>query len=166
MPLRSAGQATSDDRGLYRIAGLEPGKYWVRSGGHTLEDGAMWLPAFAPQGVEVRDARVFPVTVDADTAYADVSPIGGFLFPVQGLVTCDHPGEVVVSLSSDTGQRLARTVCTPAAAGEFSFPENPAGYYELFGTFADNSGAAWMELSVGGPTKTQAVFIAARDDRH
>jgi hypothetical protein len=30
LPLRSTGSGMSDDRGVYRIAGLEPGKYWVR----------------------------------------------------------------------------------------------------------------------------------------
>ena len=27
----------SDDRGVFRIHGLDPGKYWVRSAGHTLD---------------------------------------------------------------------------------------------------------------------------------
>jgi len=152
IPLRSAGQGTADDRGVYRIPGLEPGKYWVRSASHALEDGSTWLPSFAPQGHEIRDARIFPVTVDADTAYADVSPIGGQLFPVSGKVTCDHAGEVVVTLSSDTGQQIARTTCSPSGPGGFLFPGVPVGLYELFGTFQDNSGAAFIELTVGGRT--------------
>ena len=36
LPLRSAGTGLSDDRGVYRIHGLDPGKYWVRSAAHTL----------------------------------------------------------------------------------------------------------------------------------
>src|SRR6266849_4337807 len=40
LPLRSAGSALSDDRGVFRIHGLEAGKYWVRSEGHTLDDGS------------------------------------------------------------------------------------------------------------------------------
>jgi hypothetical protein len=44
LPLRSAGSAVSDDRGVFRVHGLEPGKYWARSAGHTLDDGSGWLP--------------------------------------------------------------------------------------------------------------------------
>jgi hypothetical protein len=59
LPLRSFGRATSDDRGMFRIAGLEPGKYWVRSGAHTLEDGTGWLPTFSPQSQTVRHAQAY-----------------------------------------------------------------------------------------------------------
>jgi hypothetical protein len=50
LPLRSAGSAISDDRGVFRIHGLDRGKYWVRSGAHTLDDGSGWLPTFGPRG--------------------------------------------------------------------------------------------------------------------
>ena len=59
LPLRTAGSSTSDDRGVFRIGGLEPGRYWVRSGAHTLEDRTGWLPTFAPEEGEVRNARLF-----------------------------------------------------------------------------------------------------------
>jgi hypothetical protein len=74
LPLLSAGSALSDDRGVFRIHGLDPGKYWVRSAAHILDDGSGWLPTFGPQGREVRDARLHQVTVDSDTTDADVSP--------------------------------------------------------------------------------------------
>jgi hypothetical protein len=71
LPLRSAGSAISDDRGVYRIHGLDTGKYWVRSAGHILDDDTGWLPTFGSQARESRDARLHPVTVDADTTDAD-----------------------------------------------------------------------------------------------
>jgi hypothetical protein len=83
LPLRTAGSSTSDDRGVFRIGGLEPGKYWVRSGAHTLEDRTGWLPTFAPQESEIRNARLFRVTVDADTTDADVNPQSGALFSLS-----------------------------------------------------------------------------------
>jgi hypothetical protein len=58
LPLRTAGRAIADDRGVFRIAGLAPGKYWVRSGTHILEDGTGWIPTFGPQSRELRNARV------------------------------------------------------------------------------------------------------------
>ena len=49
LPLRVVAQGTSDDRGVYRIHGLDAGKYWVRSTAHTLEDGSGMLPTFGPK---------------------------------------------------------------------------------------------------------------------
>lgn len=105
LPLRSAGSALSDDRGVFRIHGLDPGKYWVRSGAHTLDDGSGWLPTFGPQAREVRDARAHQVTVDADTTDTDVSPEPGALFRLSGIISCDTEGPVIVTLSSETGRR-------------------------------------------------------------
>ncbi len=150
LPLRSAGQGTSDDRGVYRIPGLEPGKYWVRSAPYSLPEGGAWLPAFAPQGHEVRDARLFAVTADADTGFADVSPIPGSLYQVSGPVTCNRPGEIIVALSSDTGQQIRRTYCSPTGPGEFQFGGLATGSYELSATSVDLSGAAFVEFTAGG----------------
>jgi hypothetical protein len=60
-PLRSSGSAISDDRGVFRIPGLDPGKYWIRSAAHTLTDGSGWLPTFGQQAREIREARVHQV---------------------------------------------------------------------------------------------------------
>jgi hypothetical protein len=45
LSLQAAAHAVADDRGIYRIHGLEPGKYWVRSAPYTLEDGSELLPS-------------------------------------------------------------------------------------------------------------------------
>jgi energy-coupling factor transporter ATP-binding protein EcfA2 len=64
LPLRAAGQAESDDRGVYRIHGLRPGKYWVRTAPHKIEDGSGLLPTFGPESLEAHGARVHQVNVD------------------------------------------------------------------------------------------------------
>lgn len=79
LPLGIAGQAVSDDRGVYRIHGLDPGKYWVRAGPQTLEDGSGLLPAFGPEALESRDARVYHVAVDTETKDVDLRPPAGSL---------------------------------------------------------------------------------------
>src|SRR5271168_2586691 len=61
LPLVSAGSANSDDRGVYRIHGLEPGKYWIRSGAYTFDDGSGWLPTFGLAGRETHEARIHAV---------------------------------------------------------------------------------------------------------
>jgi hypothetical protein len=145
LPLRSSGSASSDDRGVFRIHSLEPGKYWVRSGGHTLEDGSGWLPTFGPQTHETREARVHAVTVDTETAYADVSPESGGLFSLGGDITCDTPGVVLVTLSSETGQQRSQTMCGPGP-GAYRFSGLPSGTYEVFAALQSGSSAGFVEL--------------------
>src|SRR5579872_732909 len=79
LPLRSEGRAVSDDRGVYRIHGLAPGKYWIRSDSHTLDDGTGRLPTFGREAPETKDAFTHRVRLDEDTAYADVRPMPGRL---------------------------------------------------------------------------------------
>lgn len=138
LPLRSAGGATSDDRGIFGIGSLEPGKYWVRSGGHTLEDKSGWVPTFGPRSRDVRNARLFSVTVDADTGDADVSPEPGSVFTVGGAITCAIAVAATVSLSSETLTRSTQTQCGPEPGG-FQFQSLPAGLYEIFAASPDRT---------------------------
>jgi hypothetical protein len=149
LPLTSAGGGTSDDRGVFRIGGLKSGKYVVRSGSYRHEDGSGWLPTFGSHGRELREARIHPVTVDADTQFADVSPEIGALFPLGGTVTCDKPdGAVTITLSSETGERQTQSSC----GGSYSFPALAPGTYELLATLPNNTGAAFAEVHVQGRT--------------
>ncbi len=146
MPLRSAGLATSDDRGVYRIHGLDPGKYWVRSAAHTLEDGTGWLPTYSPQGYETRDARIHRVTVDAETAYADITPNFGALLRLGGTVICDKNVPVTVVVSSETGRRSTQTGC----GGGYRFEGLAPANYEVFATLQDGTLASFVELYLSG----------------
>jgi protocatechuate 3,4-dioxygenase beta subunit len=143
LPLLSAGSALSDDRGVFRIHGLDPGKYWVRSAAHTLDDGSGWLPTFGPQGREVRDARVHHVSVDADSLDADVTPDPGALFHLGGLIACDTAGPVIVTLSSETGRRRTQTVCP---VGGYRFEGLAPAVYEVFATLPDGAASGFTEL--------------------
>jgi hypothetical protein len=147
LPLRSMGRATSDDRGVYRIAGLEPGKYWVRTGAHTLPDGTGWLPTFSPQGRQVRDARVSRVNADADSAYLDVSPESGPLFSVGGWIVCRKPGRVLVTLSSETAQLSSQTICGDSP-GSYQFKGLSGGDYEIRATVDNDTASAFAEFTL------------------
>jgi hypothetical protein len=149
LPLRTAGSSTSDDRGVFRIGGLEPGKYWVRSGAHTLEDHTGWLPTFAPQESEIRNARLFRVTVDADTTDADVNPQSGALFSLSGWITCQTAGPVVITLTSDTSERTGQTFCGPDP-GSYQFQGLPGGAYEVFASAQDGHSSAFKEFTLAG----------------
>jgi hypothetical protein len=148
LPLRSVGSGVSDDRGVYRIHGLAPGKYWVRAAAQTLDDGSGWLPTYGPQGREIREARVHRVSVDADTADADVSPEAGALFRVGGKINCgESRGVVLVVLSSETGRRSTETACN----FEYSFDGLAPGYYEIYARLRDEAAATgFTEIFLGG----------------
>ncbi len=142
LPLRSAGSAKSDDRGVFRIHGLDPGKYFVRSGAHTFDDGSGWLPTFGPSGSQVRDARAHRVTADGDTTDADIDPEPGALFRLAGLITCDIDGPVIVTLSSETGRLRTQTFCK----GGYRFDGLAPAVYEVFATVRDGAASGFIEL--------------------
>ncbi len=122
LPLRTVGAAAiSDDRGVYRIHGLMPGKYWVRTGGIGLPDGSAWGATFGPQGREPRDARMHAVTVDADTAYADISPEPGAAFRLGGEFSCP---------------------------GGYRFEGLTAGLHEVFVTGGNGKTSGFLELNL------------------
>jgi len=158
LPLRPAGNALSDDRGVFRIHGLDPGKYWVRSADHTLDDGSGWLPTFGPQAREIRDARVYRVTVDADASDADVSPEPGTLFRLGGRIACDVVGPVTVTLSSETGRRTTKTACP---VGGYLFEGLAPADYEVFATLQDGAASGFIELFLGRDNLAATVQVTS-----
>jgi len=156
LPVRSTGSDVSDDRGAFRIHGLEPGKYWVRAGAAALNDGSGWLPTFGPQGREVRDARIHQVTVDADTMDADINPEPGALFHLGGAIACDTSGPVIVTLSSETGRRRTQSICP---VGAYQFEGLAPAVYEIFATMPDASAAGFTELFVDKDTDSGNVQV-------
>jgi hypothetical protein len=155
LPLRSAGHATSDDRGVFRVPGLEPGKYWVRSAPATLSDGSGWLPTYGPQGRETREARVYQVNVDADASDADVSPEAGNLFHLSGLIQCDKDGPVNVTLSSETGRRSVSSACS----FPYRFEGLSPGNYEVFARLRDGSSSGFTELFLDRESDSGIVIL-------
>jgi Carboxypeptidase regulatory-like domain len=154
LPLRQAGHAESDDRGVYRIHGLDPGKYWIRSAAYTLDDGTGLLPTFGPQSREARNARIQEVRLDYETQSADVEPETGALFSLTGKATCapeplakpdgTPPPALMVTLSSETGRKSMQTVC----GGGYRFEGLAPSRYQVFGELADGSESGFVELSL------------------
>ena len=154
LPLRQAGHAESDDRGVYRIHGLDPGKYWIRSAGYTLDDGTGLLPTFGPQSRDLRNASVHEVRVDYETQYADVQPDIGSLFSLSGRATCapeptekpdgTPPPSLMLTLSSETGRKSVQMGC----GGFYKFDNLAPAHYEIFGQLADSSESGFMELDL------------------
>jgi len=128
IPLRAAARAKSDDRGFYRLAGLSPGRYWVRTASHELEDATGLLPTFAPEYTTTRDARIIEAVLDREVPEVDLQPVAGRLVRLGGRLTGCRPGTVKITLSSDTGRSESTVDC---AAGIYAFEGLSPGNYEL-----------------------------------
>ncbi len=141
LPLRVAGRGIADDRGIYRISGLAPGKYWVRTGAVRLEDDSGGsLPTFSPQSSQTRDASVYTVRLGSDTTDANVRPNPGTLFSLTTPVQCSGP-PVMVTLTSESILQSASVPCP----GEHKFENLPPGRYEVL---AENPGGTQAALEL------------------
>lgn len=155
LPLRSVASAKSDDRGVYRIAGLDPGKYWVRTAAAILDDGSGLLPTFGPLARETRDARVQTVNLDEEAQDANVQPEPGSLFHLSGKVQCDRMEFVNITLSSETGRRSTRAMC----GGQYGFEGLSPAAYEIFAAYDDQGGFGFMELALDHDTDAAAIQV-------
>ena len=141
LPLRSVASATSDDRGAYRVFGLPPGKYWIRTASASLEDATGLLPTFGPSTPLTREGRTVETRFDNDTPDMDVTPLAGSLHTMLGQVTCGEPHPVKVTLSTDTGRREATISCM----GRFTFDGIGPGPYEVLAHIQQSGSAAFQE---------------------
>jgi hypothetical protein len=143
-PAQMVARATTDDYGRYRLYGLTPGTYLVRSAAKTV-DGAGYLPMFAPGTQEMDQARRVDVQIDLDSTEIDVRPAQGRLFEVAGQVSGGAPAEL--TLAGESGRQ------TITVSGAFRFNPVAPGQYELYGTapancYVSGSAGAYMNLPV------------------
>ena len=163
LPLRSVARAVADDRGIYRIFGLLPGKYWVRSGVQTLEDGSALIPTFGPQSGVVRDAQIHRANKDIETTDANLRPFAGSLYRLNGRILCDRSDtqallttQVLVTLSSELGQQTSTTNCKD---GAFSFGSLAPAAYEVFAIYADGIGSGFTEVVLDRDTNASVQLL-------
>ena len=124
-PPRLAGQGTSDDRGVFRIAGLQPGKYRVRTGPKELDDGAGLLPTYFGNTATAENANMVEVRLDEDTGGISIRPVAGRLLRLSGRISSS--GVPAVTLYSDSGRKVAPV----DSSGRFAFGELSPGRVEL-----------------------------------
>jgi hypothetical protein len=124
-PPQLAGKAYADDYGRYRIYGMLPGMYLVKSGPQRV-DGADFVPTFAPGTQELMHARRVQVLIDLETSGFDLQPEQGRLFDVSAEIIsnaeCDQPQ---VTLAGETGRQLKQGT-------SLKFDPLPKGQYEIY----------------------------------
>jgi len=130
-PLRIAASAISDDRGVYRIHGLPPGTYYVRTAAKQLEDGSGLLPTFHRESTALDQSLTVDVDLDQQAEDADIRPQPGKLFRLSGRVLVRAPTTVTVTLISDVGRASTTT------HGKFSFEPLAPGEYQLIAEAED-----------------------------
>ena len=123
----------SDERGVFRIAGLEPGTYLIRTTGNNDDDRA-YLPTFSRQTLRVEEARPVVVYPDEDSTDGDVRPIEGKLFSLTGYLPLPPPPAnflVTVTLASDLGRITSN-------GSSFHFAALAPGHYEIYAEAREN----------------------------
>jgi hypothetical protein len=83
-PPKIAAQVKTDDRGVYRAGGLEPGRYYVRTRGRMMDEGSGALPTFFKDVGPVEQARTVDAYLDQQTDDVNIQPVFGRLFPLRG----------------------------------------------------------------------------------
>ncbi len=123
-------QATSDDRGVFRIGGLEPGRYVVRTMGGQYPEGG-YLPTFSHETERLDQAQLVELFPEQQTDHADIRPLPGKLYSVAISAETDPPGlEVTITLASASGRRSVK-------APYMLVPSLPPGDYEAYSDTAN-----------------------------
>jgi hypothetical protein len=141
-PLSIVRRAKTDDRGMYRFDGLEPGSYLVRTVGRDYDEGS-YLSTFAREALRLEEAKEVSVRYDEEIPLVDLRPFAGRLFTVSGRVFGETPA--VVTLVSDVGTQRA----TAGPSGVFRFPPTAPGRYEIYAQSRAGAGWSRFELYAG-----------------
>ena len=131
---RSTG-ASTDDRGQYRIFGLQPGDYVVfaeaRDGNFEIQsatDPTGFMPTFFPGVPSEAEAQHIQVRPGAETSGVDFRLIRGRLFTISGTVLSSQ-GQPVFPINVSVMQTLGQP--EPRVVNGFS--TDPQGHFTLRG---------------------------------
>jgi hypothetical protein len=138
---KAVATARTDDRGRFRIAGLEPGRYLVRTGAQGLAGGAGLLPTYYGQTASASRAAPVTLRLDEEVEAIRITPLEGRLARLTGRILGGAAERV--TLISDTEAREAAVT----GGGRFDFAELEPGAWALLAEGGGRSGYA--ELTLG-----------------
>ncbi len=141
-PLQIAARARTDDRGRYRLWGLEPGKYFIRAAAKEYDDDG-YVATFHRDALRIDGAVTVDVELDHEATDINVHPISGRLVNISGQIV--PPSQINVTLVSDTGAET--TVSDPL--GNFHFNPASPGQFELY-----------AQAPADGKLGIQAAYVA------
>lgn len=156
-PPRIIARGTSDERGTYRIFGLEPGDYVVRTAGKR-DEAISYAPTFSKETLRLEEARPLQVYLDEETKSVDVRPLPGRLFTLSGDTEPSNAGPVTVVLASDLGRLRTQ-------GPGYRFDSLAPGQYELYAEIPENSKtgsriqAAYLYLNINSEPKPPVMTL-------
>jgi hypothetical protein len=159
--------AISDDRGVYRLSGLEAGNYLVRTAA-AQNEGLDYLPTFSKETLHVEEAQMVAVSIDEESRSVDVRPMPGKLWTLSGVVEGNSPGAVTVTLASDMGRR---TVQASGPEFPFEFRALAPGPYELYAEMPGDARrnvspeAAYTRIMLSRDTNLRLPLLPIRETR-
>ncbi len=123
-PPQLVTRARADERGVFRLSGLEPGYYLVRSAAFE-EDGISYVPTFSRETEKAAESRPVEVMLDRDATEVYVKPAQGRLFTLAVSVNPPTLPGIRVTLVSDMGRQTT-------SGGLARFNSLAPGDYEIF----------------------------------
>lgn len=154
-PVRRIAETTTDDRGNFRIGGLDPGVFIARSGAGALEDNLTLLPTYYKYGTAVESAEAVPGRLGQTQTDIVIRPVRGRLLSISGLFNSPPDRPARLSLVTDTGRRLIASTGSPNFTSPFDASGIPPGPIELIAEGQDCGGYARLVLD----KDTQGVRI-------
>ena len=155
-PARFAASAYTDDRGVFRISGLEAGAYYIRSEARELDDEQGLLATYYGQALRTAVAKLVNVALDEEAAGIRIEPIPGRLSTLSG--TLVGPLAADVTLLADAGPRTARV----APGGAFEFRQLAPGSYDLMAQSIDPAHAfsAFLRVELASERREVSLQLA------
>ena len=128
-PVRRVAEGKTDDRGIFRVGGLDAGSYVVRSGPWLLEDSSGLVPTYYKYGTNLESAERMTARLGETITDVVIHPQKGRLVTLSGIVSPPprRPDAAVrLTLITDTGRRQIA-----GSAGPFEAASVPPGPVEL-----------------------------------
>jgi protocatechuate 3,4-dioxygenase beta subunit len=136
-------QIRTDDRGIYRLFGISPGKYKIAAGkdeGEFGSRGGGYRRAFHPAATEASQATIIEVSEGSEATDVDITlPELTANYTVYGRIIDGETGQPIANVSYGVQKYVSEnsTVSLSTGAvsnkdGEFKFENLPPGKYAVF----------------------------------
>jgi len=126
LPLQPVAKGLADERGDYRIYGLLPGDYVVRSVGKQLE-AVGYKPTFAHETESPDEARIVDVEMEQEFREVKLRALPGQLYSLTVSASPMEPPDapVTLTLASGMGRQVVKS-------SSHTFTGLPRGDYDVF----------------------------------
>jgi hypothetical protein len=154
LPLQPVAKGLADERGDFRIYGLLPGDYVVRSVGKQLE-AVGYKPTFAHETDSPDEARVVDVEMEQEFHEVKLRALPGQLYSLMVVANPLEPADapVTLTLASEMGRQIAKAEGRADGGQSHTFTGLPRGDYDVLAAAPSDVGGVlqygYQRISVG-----------------